>query len=258
MLYSSRLLWQVIVFAFIFLLETFFPLFNQKKDRYPHATRNLSFGLINGVLGAFFFAWVTVHVLDWIQKREIGLLCFFDLHPLLELGIAFVLFDLWMYGWHRLNHKAPFLWRFHRVHHSDTQMDSTTAFLFHFGEIFLSFITRIFVLVLLGLSWKHLLIYELFLQPVILFHHSNINLPEKVDRIFRSLIVTPNMHRVHHSKIKKETDSNFSSIFSVWDRLGRTFIKREDIPLIQYGLETNRAPEQQKFINFFKMPFRNE
>ncbi len=100
------------------------------------------------------------------------------------------------------------------------------------------------------------IIYEIFLQAVIIFHHSNVKLPEEWDRIFRTIIVTPNMHRVHHSKEWPETNSNYSSILSFWDRLNRTFRKRKDISTIQYGLRILRETKWQRFWGMLVTPFK--
>ena len=173
-----------------------------------------------------------------------------------ERGLAaIVLFDLWMYLWHRANHRISFLWRFHRTHHSDTEMDSTSALRFHFGEIIFSSILRLLVIPLIGISYAELLTYEIILQPIIIFHHSNVALPEKLDRILRAVLVTPNMHRVHHSQIQNETDSNYSSIFSWWDRLAGTFKRREDTKTIVFGLTYFRELQWQSFVGMLRTPF---
>jgi len=147
---------------------------------------------------------------------------------------------------HNANHRVPFLWRFHRMHHTDMEMDSTSAIRFHTLEIVFSSCLRLAVAPLLGIEFTHLFVYEICLQPVIIFHHSNIAFPEKWDRILRALIVTPNMHRVHHSLETYETNSNYSSVFSVWDRLAGTFRKREDMATLTFGLKEFREPYCQE------------
>ncbi len=212
-------------------------------------------GVINGLLMGLFFSGITMVVIHLTQANRWGFL-----HVLGDAGIergvlAILLFDLWMYLWHRANHRISFLWRFHRTHHSDTEMDSTSALRFHFGEIVFSSILRLLVIPLIGISYAELLIYEIILQPIIIFHHSNIALPEKIDRVLRAVIVTPNMHRVHHSQIQTETDSNYSSIFSWWDRLAGTFKRREDTKAIVFGLTYFRKPQWQSFLGMLRTPF---
>jgi sterol desaturase/sphingolipid hydroxylase (fatty acid hydroxylase superfamily) len=152
------------------------------------------------------------------------------------VGVALVALDGWMYVWHRANHALPWLWRFHRLHHGDRAMDATTTVRFHPVEIAISTLLRLAVLPILGLRIEHLLIYEVILFPVILFHHSNIRFPEKADRLMRAVLVTPAMHRVHHSQRQIETDSNYGSVLSIWDRLGRSFRLRRDGSTIEFGL----------------------
>ncbi len=225
----------------IFWLETLFPLFHRQFDglgqRGKHAAKNIALGILNGAVGALFFSSLTVGVIGWSSGHEFGILRILGVHGIWAGIIGFVLFDLWMYIWHVANHLVPFLWRFHRVHHSDAAMDTTTALRFHVGEIIFSSILRLGIVVLLGLDFAQLVVYELCLQPVILFHHSNVALPERWDRMFRAIIVTPNMHRVHHSQAPQENNSNYASIFSCWDRLGGSFRLREDAKTIVYGLE---------------------
>jgi sterol desaturase/sphingolipid hydroxylase (fatty acid hydroxylase superfamily) len=173
-----------------------------------------------------------------------------------ETVAALILFDLWMYLWHRANHQIRFLWRFHRMHHSDNQVDATTALRFHTGELILSSILRLAVVPLLGISLSQLILYETLLQPIIIFHHSNVALPEKIDRIFRALIVTPNMHRVHHSMVNQETNSNYSSIFSFWDRIGQSFRRRIDLLTLRYGLSDFPEETWQTVVGMLKTPLK--
>ncbi len=238
----------------VFWLESVFPLFQDSEHRHRlrHAGRNLALALINGLVLALIFSSLT---LKTIEASSWGLLDRLDWNPAAEFMIAFLLFDCWMYVWHRANHRIPFLWRFHRVHHSDMALDSTSALRFHTGEIIYSSLIRLVIVPLIGMSWQHLMIYEICLQPVIIFHHSNIALPEKIDRILRAVIVTPNMHRVHHSQIRDETDSNYSSIFSWWDRLAVSFRKRQDTRTIQYGLPYFQEEAWQDVTGLLKTPF---
>ncbi|RME77394.1 sterol desaturase family protein, partial [Candidatus Woesearchaeota archaeon] len=216
----------IVSLIFFFVAEHVFPFFSQRsyKTLFKHDIKNIFIGLINAVVVAAFFValWQKVSVSSFAQN--FGLLNLlgtkFDVFAqgsVASLLLALLLFDLWMYWWHRLNHVIPFFWKFHQAHHTDTLMDSTSAFRFHTIEIVFSSIARLLVIPLLGMSMDQLLFYESILLPVIIFHHSNINLPKRLDSSLRLIIVTPNHHRVHHSKIRRETDSNYSSIFSFWD-----------------------------------------
>lgn len=159
-----------------------------------------------------------------------------------------------MYLWHRGNHTIPFLWRFHRMHHSERQLDATSAARFHPGEIFLSGIARLAVVPLLGMTLPQLIVYETALFPIIVLHHSNVRLPRWLDRGLLALIVTPAMHRVHHSRWRPETDSNFGSVFPHWDRLFRSFRLRADARTVALGLDEFAEPRWQTVSGMLTTP----
>jgi len=240
----APLIVQLAALGFCLWLESLAPLFMDRPKRVIHGTRNLTIGLVNGVILTLGFSGLVATAAHWGQIHQIGLIHWFNLPPGGKLVLGFLAFDLWMYGWHRANHTMPFLWRFHRMHHSDPELDTTSALRFHAGEMLISAVLRLAVIPLLGIPLNHLLLYELILEPVILFHHSNIALPETLDRPMRLLIVSPNMHRVHHSNIPEETNSNYASIFSFWDRIWGTY-RRRDILSVRYGLKEFRDPRWQ-------------
>ncbi len=224
------------VLAALWVFEALMPMFHFKGGRLKHDLSNIALGVMNAILGGVVFAGLVFTVTTWASAEQFGLLHWFTLNPLLEMGIGLLLFDCWQYSWHRINHVIPFLWRFHAVHHSDAAMDASSAVRFHAIEIFYSGAIRLLVLPLIGLTIEHLLIYELILLPIILFHHSNINLSARLDKILRVFIVTPQMHWVHHSHIKQETNSNYASLLSAWDRLFGSFRLRDDPENIRFGL----------------------
>jgi sterol desaturase/sphingolipid hydroxylase (fatty acid hydroxylase superfamily) len=185
-----------------------------------------------------------------------GLLNWLTLPAWARLAGAFLLFDAWMYWWHRLNHRVPFLWRFHRTHHSDPKMDVTTANRFHIGEIALSSLLRVPVIALLGLQLWELALYELAMFTVVQLHHANIAFPSWLDRALRVIIVTPFMHKVHHSRWQPETDSNYSSLFSFWDRLFRSFRLRDDPRTLRFGLDEFNRPEAHTLRGLLATPLK--
>jgi sterol desaturase/sphingolipid hydroxylase (fatty acid hydroxylase superfamily) len=130
--------------------------------------------------------------------------------------------DLSFYYWHMANHKMPFLWRFHNVHHVDPDLDVSTAFRFHFGEVAFSAVFRVIQIVLLGVTPFTFALYELVFGLQTLFHHSNVRLPLVFERWINKVFVTPRMHGVHHSDVRRENNSNYSVVFSWWDRVHRT------------------------------------
>lgn len=245
MVNSAGFVVQVSVLVACLWAESVIPLFTREgPERFRHGARNLTIGVVNGLVLTLGFSGLVVAASRWGLAHPIGLLHRVRLPAGVERLLGFAAFDLWMYGWHRANHAIPWLWRFHRVHHSDLAVDVTSALRFHAGEMVLSAVLRLAVIPLLGITFGDLVLYELILQPVIYFHHSNIRFPARWDRLMRVVIVSPNMHRVHHSDRVEETNSNYASIFSWWDRLWRTYRER-DLAAVRYGLTTFREPQWQ-------------
>lgn len=250
----NKLIILVILTGILFGLENIYPYFKGRTHRIKHALPNIVIAGINGIITSVFFAGLTLAVIRLAEDNSFGFLHLIHMPSYIELIIGFILFDLWMYLWHRLIHRNIFLWRFHRMHHSDPEMDNTTALRFHPGEIALSSLIRLIIIPILGMNFIQLLVYEIMLQPVILFHHSNIGLSEKWDRLLRSIIVTPNMHRVHHSREGIEFSSNYSSIFSFWDRLFGSFRKIDNTLTIKFGLKILREPKWQSLQGMLLTP----
>ena len=210
-----------------------------------HAVRNLSLGLLNALALGLLAAPLITQVALRSEEAGFGLLRLFPLPPMVATIGAILLFDGWMYLWHRANHTIPFLWSLHRIHHADREMDVTTAVRFHTGEALISLGLRLLLVVMLGLSLPQILLYDTLLIVVIFLHHSNINFPIWLDQFLRIVITTPALHRVHHSVITSETNSNFGSVFSFWDRIANTFRLRDDMSLIIYGVEISEEIDRR-------------
>jgi sterol desaturase/sphingolipid hydroxylase (fatty acid hydroxylase superfamily) len=258
---EPKLAAAALVLAVLWIAESWAPFFTQfsgggLRSRLRHDARNIALGMANGLLLAVLFGGVFTLASSWAETRNIGLLRVVDWPAPLELAAALIAFDIWMYVWHRANHRVPFLWRFHRMHHSDTELDATTAFRFHTGEILFSACLRLPVLLALGMELWQLAIYEAVLLPVIILHHSNVRLPRFLDHGLLALVVTPAMHRVHHSRVQPETDSNYGSVLPWWDMVFRTFRLREDARTIRPGLHGYDAPEWQGLKGMLLTPFR--
>jgi sterol desaturase/sphingolipid hydroxylase (fatty acid hydroxylase superfamily) len=241
--------------ALLLALESWVPAASGRHHRFRHASRNLTLGLLNAGAMALLAAPLITQVGLWAENGGVGLLRLMNLPPLIATVTAILLFDVWMYLWHRANHELDFLWRFHRVHHSDSEMDATTATRFHTGEILISSALRLAVIPLLGITIHQLIVYEMLLLPVILFHHSNVRFPKRLDRWLRLVIVTPAIHRVHHSRVQSETDSNYSSVFSLWDRIAGSFQLRTNEPPVDFGLSEYDGEEWQRMSGLLTMPF---
>ena len=156
------------------------------------------------------------------------------------LVIDLLLLDFWIYWWHRANHVLPFLWRFHEVHHLDETLDASSALRFHFGEVLISSLVRALVIFLLGLPLAHVVIFETLLAVATMFHHSNLRLPSWFERPLSLVLVTPSIHWVHHHARRADTDSNYSTVLSVWDRMFGSRSATARTPDMAIGVEGRR------------------
>lgn len=248
---------SVTVLVILWLAESyrpFFANFTDTRERLRHDVRNLAWGAVNAALGAAALALAFVQLDAWSEKQQQGILRQFALPDWLALVLAVVLLDFWTYWWHRLNHALPFLWRFHRTHHSDVAMDVSSGVRFHTSEIFFSWVMRLAVLPALGVSLVQLATYEALLLPVVLFHHSNLKLPRWLDFGLLAIVVTPAMHRVHHSREVTETNSNYGSLLPWWDWLFGSLRLRRDVENITYGLDEFGDPRWQTLRGMLRTP----
>lgn len=169
------------------------------------------------------------------------------------LLLDIVLLDFLIYWWHLANHVVPFLWRFHEVHHLDRFLDTTTAVRFHFGEVLLSAAARAAVIVLLGFPILSIIAFETLVLVAALFHHSNLRLPAALERALSLVVITPSIHWVHHHKRRADTDSNYGTIFSFWDRLFASRSPTRRSPNMSIGVE---GREEESLLRLLVRPFR--
>jgi len=240
-----------------YLLEGAFPQVRGRLQRLSHAQQNIFVALL-GVAGSLAVLFFALPLLDKAQANRFGLLRQVSLSAGAGLACAIVMLDAWMYLWHRCNHRLPILWLLHRCHHNDIAMDSTTALRFHPLEIIISSLLNSAVLILLGIEIRNYFVYTAFLQASIFFHHSNICIPARWDALLNYSIVTPGMHRVHHSVEERQTDSNYSSVFSFWDRAFKSFRRKDDGQEIVYGLPVFRQAQWQNAVGCLKIPFQRD
>ena len=233
--------------------ERISPFFSGREFKVSHTFNNLLLGGLTGFIGVFFTGG-PVPALDSGYFKAHGVLGLVPIPPNLFFFVCIVVFDFWMYVWHRLNHENPVLWRFHRVHHSDPKVDASSGVRFHPGEIILSWIVRIPIIFLVGIPLRFVLAYEILMAPFIFFHHSNIRFPERLDNAYRLFFASPHMHRIHHSVKQAETDSNYGSILSFWDRIFRSIRIRPDPENINQGLPEFSQPKWQSIPGLLKMP----
>jgi sterol desaturase/sphingolipid hydroxylase (fatty acid hydroxylase superfamily) len=252
-LHHIKLVVPVVLFAIFWCWETWRPYFGQREGRVKHAGHNLAIALFNTVILGLVFGFVTTTVAGWTEENQYGLLNALGLVGPARFALALVLLDGWMYVWHRANHSIPFLWRFHRMHHSDRHMDVTTATRFHLGEHLGAAVLRLGLIPFLGFEVWNLVVYDTLVLAVTQFHHADISIG-RWDRCMRWLMVTPYMHKVHHSDWRPETDSNYSTVLSIWDRLFGSFRMRADPKTLVFGLSEFTDPGWQTFAGMLKTP----
>ncbi len=213
---------------------------------------NIGLLLLGGGLAAIVLPLSLAQVAGGLQT---GLIRDMQLPLAAEFVLLLLIVDLWRYWEHRVLHEVPVLWRVHLVHHSDTAVDVTTTRRHHPFEVLLSALLSLMLVFALGFSAVALGLYLALTTLASLFHHANINLPERLDRPLRALLVTPGVHRVHHSSFQPETDSNYGSVFSVWDRLFGTYTAPGSEP-VQLGLVCFRRARDETLLAALLQPFR--
>lgn len=166
-----------------------------------------------------------------------------------------LLLDLWIYAWHRANHVISFLWRFHEVHHLDEFLDASSAVRFHFGEVILSALIRTVPIILLDIQIEAVLIFDSLVLISAVFHHSNARVSPRFEKILRWVIVTPSHHWIHHHKVRVDTDSNYGTILTVWDRLFRSWSPNERTADMPIGTE---GRQEKPLVSLLLSPFQKQ
>lgn len=236
-------------------LERKRPLRRTTQPAFRRNVRNAVVAAVGAVALRALERPVTDRLTALVELRRVGLLPMLRLPKWLETALAVVLLDYTLYLWHILTHRVALLWRFHAVHHADLDMDASTAARFHTAELVISIAWRAGQVLTIGVSARQLDLWQKLTIAAILFHHSNLRLPIEVERRLVTAIVTPRMHGIHHSTVRREADSNWSTILSVWDRLHSTM--RLDVPQdeIVIGVPAFRSAEGLGLRDLFTMPF---
>ena len=170
--------------------------------------------------------------------------------------MAVVLLDLVTYALHRAFHRTSFLWRFHRVHHTDLDLDVSSASRFHTGEVLFSSTVKLGLVVILGIAPLGLVVFEVAMLACAQFQHANIEIPAALERILWRTLVPPAMHRLHHTPARADTDSNFGTILTLWDSLFGTFNRRKTDPVASFGVPELREPAKLGLVSLAILPFR--
>lgn len=233
--------------------------FSYREPTVPRPTRwfaNLPLSIFNGLIYHFLYTSSIVALALVVQEEKLGLLNFVVLPGWVKIAAGVLILDFFLYIWHLLTHQLPFLWRFHRVHHSDLNMDVTTGNRFHLGEFLVTGLIRLAVIYTFGISMAAYVIFEILVNLAVQFHHSSIRVPSWFEEWWVILFVPPFLHRVHHSVKVKEQNSNYGVIFSFWDRMFGTLITDVEQETIVIGTRTWREVEGLGFWQLLVMPFK--
>lgn len=223
----------------------------------PKAKRwgnNLGLTAFNTVVLYGLFGGAEMNTAVHVTSGQWGVMSLVALPSWVEIGLTVVFLDFMLYIWHLLNHVVPFLWRFHRVHHSDPNMDVSTATRFHVGELAISAVIKVGLIFFLGAPVQAVVAFEILVVLCAQFHHSSLKVPHWFERVFWVLFVPPSMHRIHHSVIIKERDTNYGTIFSLWDRFLGTLLAAVDQNGIRIGIGAYSKPERLGFLRLLWMP----
>ena len=238
------------------MLEEVWPRRGRLLARYQRWPQALGMVMIGTFLSRLLLPIGLVGVALWADRIGFGLLNIVESPAIFELGVAILLLDFTVWGQHWCLHKVSFFWRFHRVHHTDIDFDTFTALRFHPGELVLSLIWKGLVIIGLGAPAFAIIVFEIALSSVAIFNHSNLALPKRVDQIMRLFIVTPDMHRVHHSSDPSEGLHNYGFLIPWWDRLAGCYraAPKQSHTLMEIGQSEWRAPEDNRFLNLLWQP----
>jgi sterol desaturase/sphingolipid hydroxylase (fatty acid hydroxylase superfamily) len=220
------------VFATVFIVMLLWELVAPRRvltvSKLQRWSSNLALLLLNSVVLRLLFPAAAVGIAYSVGEMNWGLFNLLSLPAWFEVVVAVLLLDLAIYLQHLLMHRVPLLWRLHRVHHADLDIDLTTGSRFHTLEIVFSMLLKWLVILLLGPALLAVLVFEILLNGMAMFNHANVRLPRGIDRALRYLLVTPDMHRVHHSILRRETNSNYGFNLSLWDRFFHTYIAQPE------------------------------
>ena len=246
------------IFAAFFVIERVMPLRNRTAGSFARLMVNLALTTLAFLAAAALVKPAALRTFEWNARNEFGMLQLISMPDWARFIAGFLLLDLSFYYWHIVNHKVPVLWRFHNVHHIDTDLDVSTGFRFHFGEVLLSAFFRVAQIRLIGVSFGAFAAYELIFQANTLFHHSNVRLPIALERLLNRVLVTPRMHGIHHSQIRRETNSNFGVVFCWWDKLHRTIGLNIPQSEITIGVAGYSSREDRRLLRALALPFRKQ
>lgn len=248
-----------VVLLLVFIGAEYLIPFMRLPNIWHHRAHNLGLGLLNALITYFLIPISLVSLANGLinDPWPLSLSSLFNTHHWAWQVVCFITLECAIYWQHRLSHTIPTLWRLHRVHHTETQMNTTSALRFHTLEIIASLAFKVILIIILAPHPITVVFFEMFLNGMALFHHTNIKLPTRLEKFIRLFFVTPAMHRIHHSPIKHETNSNYGFSFSFWDKVFLTYNGRslQADNVFIFGLETSRSKKEQHIKNLLLQTF---
>jgi sterol desaturase/sphingolipid hydroxylase (fatty acid hydroxylase superfamily) len=242
-------------FVLFLVSELIWPYRPPSVSKKKRLITNVLLTAMNSVILTIVFAAATIDIALYVSANDLGLLNMVGIPLWPKVFVAVLFMDFIFYVWHLLNHEVPLFWRFHRVHHSDLNMDVSTATRFHIGELAISAVIKIGLIYFIGADLLSVLIFESLLVLTAQFQHSSLAVPSWFEKAFWVLFVPPSMHRIHHSVKIAERDTNYGTILSIWDRLLGTLLRGVDQEKIIIGIGPYRAHERLKLHHLLVMPF---
>jgi sterol desaturase/sphingolipid hydroxylase (fatty acid hydroxylase superfamily) len=239
-------------------LQWRFPLRRQHFGMLRRLVRNFVLSIPGFAIVRLAMLPIPLAIAMRVQAHHIGLLNWFALPRWAAVIATFLIMDYAYWWWHWANHMVPIFWRFHNVHHTDLDLDVSTAARFHFGEMIFSIAFLSLSVTVFGVAPIMLVVFFIAFETATLFHHSNWRLPIKLERVLNLAIVTPRMHGIHHSIVQRETNSNWGTIFCWWDKLHRTL--RRDVPqdAVTVGVAAYRLEHELTLGRLFALPFARQ
>jgi len=250
----ARMLFFLMTFGVVFLFEFAFPLFRYSQGRLKHSTRNLT-------LTALFLATnlavspASPYAFEVAGEARFGMWYWLGLSPPAQLLLGIAALDLFQYFAHVTLHRWEWSWRLHRVHHCDSEVDVTTTFRQHPGETLWRIAWHTAAMSAFGISLWVMVIFQTLSAFNAQLRHANVSLPTRLDRFLRLVLVTANMHKVHHSRHQSEANVNYSNLLSIWDRLGGTYSRGPQFEKLRYGLDGFDDERKQSLGGLLRMPF---
>ena len=254
---ARRTLFLVTGLSFFLLIESLAPLFRYNYHKGKHAAINITFTLITLVINLF-GATLIVTTVNFTNKNQFGILQMIDIPVIFYIIVGLSLMDLigaWLI--HFLEHKVRWMWRFHIIHHSDTNVDVTSGLRHHPGENIMRLVFTILAVLVVGPSFGLVMLYQSLSAFFAHLSHANIQMPKTIDHLLSFIIVTPNFHKVHHHFVQPYTDMNYGNIFSFWDHIFGTAVYEKKMDSLVYGLDTHMNKEDHSSLkNLLLIPFQ--